>query len=170
VWSLRILAAGYEPLRTAMRVSAVRAVLSTDYQLRKLDAPRPGPLGGLDVKTVQAELAAADRLLQAGEADEAIRAYRTLLTRIPTLTTLNLRIGAAFRLEGDDDAAVAAYQAAIDAGAAPAKAHLRIAEIAVDRGDAATARVHLEQVLSLAPASDQAAEARALLERVQSGR
>lgn len=167
LWSIRIQAAGHEPLQTSMRVSAVRNTLPIEFRLRKLEEVPPGALDGLDVKTIEAEIASADALLQAGQAEGAITAYRALLTKIPVLTTLNLRIGAACRVKGDDEGALTAYQAAIDTGAAPAKAHLRMAEIAFDRGDAASARVHLEHVVSLAPSSDQAAEARALLARLQ---
>ena len=67
---------------------------------------------------------------KAGKLDEAIAAYRDVLTRVPALTSVHLQLGVLFERKGDTAAAVAEYQAALKADPANAKARAALDRLA----------------------------------------
>ena len=68
-----------------------------------------GHAPGLAAKDLQADLAAADQLYNAQQWDDAIAAYRAIMTKAPSLSVINLQIAAAYRNKKDYDSAIAAY-------------------------------------------------------------
>jgi Tfp pilus assembly protein PilF len=72
-------------------------------------APSGGALGGLAAKDLQTDLAAADQLYNAQKWDDAIAAYRAIMTKAPSLSVINLQLAAAYRNKKDYDSALTAY-------------------------------------------------------------
>ena len=95
-----------------------------------------GALGGIVNKDLQADLTAADALYTQKKWDEAIAAYRTILTRVPVITAINLQIASAYRNKKDYDSALAAYNDILKAEPANTRAKIEIAMTALERGDA----------------------------------
>src|SRR5262249_60606677 len=80
------------------------------FTLRKGGGAGPaGRLGGIAAKDLQAELAPADGLFNQQKWDDAVAAYRAIMTKAPSLSVINLQIAAAYRNKKDYDAAIAAY-------------------------------------------------------------
>ena len=68
-------------------------------------------LEGLDPVQLEADLAGADDLFNAGQYSEAREAYQELLTLLPDLTLLYLQIGHSYRELEQYDQAIASYEA-----------------------------------------------------------
>ena len=101
----------------------------------------------------QAMVLEAEQLQRQHRVPEAIAAYQTLLARFPRLPDSWFNLGFLLRRAGQFDAALAAYQQALDAGlAGPEEAHVNRAVIYRDglRDDAAAER-ELAAALGLAP-------------------
>jgi tetratricopeptide (TPR) repeat protein len=155
VWTLTVTAPGHEGVQGSVRVSVARSNPPVDFHLRKLAEPVRA-VGTWSIQTIEERIQAADTLLERGQADDAIAAYRRLLEQVPRLTTLNLQIGRAYRQKKDYDAAVAAYRIAIDANAAPARARIELGLTALERGDTATAIATLREAAATANAGADA--------------
>jgi hypothetical protein len=164
-WQFTVTAAGFVGVQGSGRLSGVRPNPTLRFQLRKAEAPVAGVLDDVDLAWLRRTLAEADALGNDGRYADATAAYRTILVKVPQLTALHLQIGRTCRLGGDLACAVREYQGAVDAGASPATALLRLVEIETERGDTTAARSHLDRLLSLAPGSAEATAARAVLER-----
>jgi len=65
-------------------------------------------------KEVQAEVKAADDLRNGGQFDQAIAAYQAIKTKNPSLTMINMVIGAAYRQKAQKETDKAARQASFD--------------------------------------------------------
>jgi TolA-binding protein len=97
---------------------------SGSAQVRTIGAPNPpleftlapsvaaGPPGL--TKEVQAELKTADDLRNIGQFDQAIAAYQAVKAKNPSLTMINMVIGAAYRQKAAKESDKAARQAAFD--------------------------------------------------------
>jgi len=94
-----------------------------------------GALGGMAAKDLQAELAAADQLFNAQKWDEAVAAYRAIMTKAPSLSVINLQIAAAYRNKKDYDAALAAYNELLKADPNNDKAIVGIGMTNLEKGD-----------------------------------
>jgi tetratricopeptide (TPR) repeat protein len=130
-WTFTANAPGFQASRryATTRTMGVNAALDFHLDAAKDSAP-PGPLASLDARALQQQLGAAANLEQAGKLDEAIAAYRDVLTRVPALTSVHLQLGVLFERKGDAAAAVAEYQAAIKADPANAKARAALDRLA----------------------------------------
>jgi Flp pilus assembly protein TadD len=120
------------------------------FTLRKNGPTAAAPLGNITAKDLQAQLAAADALFNQEKWDEAVAAYRAIMTRTPALSVINLQIAAAYRNKKDYDAALAAYNALLAVDPHNEKAQVGIAAVNLERGDAAAA----EQTLARAAESE----------------
>jgi len=98
-----------------------------------------GALGGIVNKDLQGDLASADVLFSQKKWDEAIAAYRSILAKVPVLTSINLQIASAYRNKKDYDSALAAYSDLLKAEPGNSLATLEIAMTALERGDTQTA-------------------------------
>jgi tetratricopeptide (TPR) repeat protein len=94
-----------------------------------------GALGGMAAKDLQAELAAADALFNAQKWDEAVAAYRAIMTKAPSLSVINLQVAAAYRNKKDYDAALAAYNELLKADPNNDKAKIGIGMTNLEKGD-----------------------------------
>lgn len=94
-----------------------------------------GALGGLAAKDLQAELAAADALYNGQKWDEAVAAYRAIMTKAPSLSVINLQIAAAYRNKKDYDNAIAAYNDLLKVDPNNDKAIVGIGMTNLEKGD-----------------------------------
>ena len=117
-WLVVIRADGFQPIQGFADVrgggqTMVRFRMERD--MLNPPAPAAGILAGLKASEIVASLEDAESLFDGGEYDAAIDAYRSILERVPALTSLNLQIGHAFGEKQEPDQALAAYRAALDA-------------------------------------------------------
>jgi tetratricopeptide (TPR) repeat protein len=104
-----------------------------------------GPLGSISAKELQSELGAADALFNQKRWDEAVAAYRALLAKAPSITAINLQIGAAYRGKGDYDAAILAYRDMLRLDADSEKARIGIGMAHTEKGDLVAAEAALTE-------------------------
>lgn len=103
-----------------------------------------GALGGMAAKDLQAELGAADALFNAQKWDEAVAAYRAIMTKAPSLSVINLQVAAAYRNKKDYDAALAAYNELLKADPNNDKAKIGIGMTNLEKGDMEAAEKTLQ--------------------------
>jgi len=104
-----------------------------------------GALGGMAAKDLQAELSAADQLFNAQKWDEAVAAYRAIMTKAPSLSVINLQIAAAYRNKKDYDAALAAYNELLKTDPGNDKAKIGIGMTNLEKGDIEAAEKTLNE-------------------------
>ncbi len=99
----------------------------------------PARVAGLTAKDLQQQLGAADALFQQQKFEDAVGIYRSILRGAPSLSVVQLQIGAAYRSLKDYDKAIAAYNELIKAEPENAKAQLGLAMASMEKGDAQAA-------------------------------
>jgi Flp pilus assembly protein TadD len=107
-----------------------------------------GAMAGISAKDLQADLSAADVLFNQQKWDEAISAYRAIMSKTPALSVVNLQIAAAYRKKKDFDNAIAAYNALLSIDPKSDKAVVGIGETNLERGDAKAAEDSLMKAAS----------------------
>jgi len=117
-WRFVIRAVGFEPVQrvATVRRSGPGIVVPFTMKTDRFN-PRPpaaGILAGLTTRELVESLEAAEGLFDRGAYDAAIDAYRSILERVPALTSLSLQIGHAFREKQEPDQALAAYLTLLD--------------------------------------------------------
>lgn len=117
-WRFVIRAVGFEPVQrvATVRRSGQGIVVQFTMKADRFN-PRPpaaGILAGLTTRELVESLEAAEGLFDRGAYDAAIDAYRSILERVPALTSLSLQIGHAFREKQEPDQALAAYLTLLD--------------------------------------------------------
>ena len=137
-WTFTVQASGYMPQATGMSVRTAGVNAPMAFVMRKTYVP-PSALGSMSSKDVQVALAAADELYNNQRWDEAIAAYRGLLTQAPSLSVIHLQIGAAYRNKKAYDAAIAAYNDLLKIDPMNEKAKLAIGMTNLEKGDLAAA-------------------------------
>jgi len=137
-WSFTVQASGYMPQAAGMSVRTAGVNAPMAFVMRKTYVP-PSALGNMAPKDVQLALAAADELYNSQRWDEAIAAYRGLLTQAPSLSVIHLQIGAAYRNKKAYDAAIAAYNDLLKIDPTNEKAKLAIGMTNLEKGDLAAA-------------------------------
>jgi Flp pilus assembly protein TadD len=134
-WLLTASAPGYVPLRGSTRVQAFGGNPPVEFALGKAPEPIVTPLSGVDVKALQADLTAAEALMDTGRYDEAVAGYRAILDKLPALTTVHIQIGHAHRARKDYAAAIAAYNEVPEDDPAAEGARVAVAMTEAERGD-----------------------------------
>jgi Tfp pilus assembly protein PilF len=114
------------------------------FALKKSGNANYGALGGIASKDLQSDLAAADALFNQRKWDDAISAYRTIMSRAPSLSVINLQIAAAYRQKKDFDAAIAAYNELLKSDPSNDKAHVGVGMALMEKGDGPGAERTLE--------------------------
>jgi tetratricopeptide (TPR) repeat protein len=137
VWKFEVQAPGYH---TEMGEISVRAVGGGEPRpmmiaLRRAGYVGNGPLARLPGDDIQSQLAAAAAHFDAGEWDQAIASYRTLLARAPSLTAIHLQIAAAHRHRGDYPAALASYDVVLKGDPDNERALLGVSTTHLELGD-----------------------------------
>jgi tetratricopeptide (TPR) repeat protein len=165
VWSLEVVADGFETARNNVRVSSFDRNRSFDIILAPL---RVGAAAGrLDAATLQAALKEADDHADAKRWAEAIDAYRAILQVAPALTTVYLPLGRACREAGRSDEAVAAFKSHLAIHARSQIALVELGRTYLAAGDRTSAVAAWTEAVDVDPSTAQAASARALLEQVK---
>jgi TolA-binding protein len=136
-WSFTAQAPGFGPEQGKLPVQTIGAPNPPlTFTLKKGGAPAAaGALGGLAAKDLQAELGAADQLYNAQKWDEAIAAYRAIMTKAPSLSVINLQIAAAYRNKKEYDNAITAYNELLKTDPANDKAIVGIGMTNLEKGD-----------------------------------
>ena len=112
-WFFVVRARGFEPTQVFARVRRggnPRIELTMEYDPLHPPIPLTGVLAGIAADEFSEELNAADKLYEAGHYDQAIAAYQAILARVPSLSTLHLQIGHAYRAKKEYDKALTAYR------------------------------------------------------------
>jgi hypothetical protein len=164
-WEVTANAPGFESSTISMRVSVLRT--NPDLQFVLVGTRPKGALAGIDTAALQNDLSDAEKLMAAGQYDEALTTYRALLAKIPSLTTLNLAIGRALRMKKDYDGALAVYGDLLKADPASQKALLETARTHQERGNRAAAIEALDKLVAIDGTTDEARDARALLAQLK---
>jgi Carboxypeptidase regulatory-like domain len=110
LWTFTVEAPGFETVRVGRPVTPGARQEPIDVRLTKSSAPVALPLDGIKGDDLQQRIDRAEALAVRGDLDGAIAAWRDLLTRVPALTSIYLRIGALYERKPDLDRAVEAYQ------------------------------------------------------------
>jgi outer membrane protein assembly factor BamD (BamD/ComL family) len=152
-WRFIAQAPGYSPEGGMLVVRSGGTNGPVTFELKHSGVAFFGALGGVASKDLQSDLAAADALFADKKWDEAIGAYRSILSKVPVITAINLQIGAAYRNKKDYPAALAAYNEILRAEPANERAKIEIAMTALERGDAKTAEDTLLKAADEASAS-----------------
>jgi hypothetical protein len=140
-WLLTFEAPGFAPATIPASVRTGGAPPSLDVKLDRRENPEAsGVMAGIDIKQLNAQLAAAAALLDAGQYDQAIAAYREIKGRTPSLTLVNLQLGNAFLLKKSYPEAEAAFQEILKNDAADANALFAMGQVKEAEGSAAQAR------------------------------
>jgi Tfp pilus assembly protein PilF len=146
-WKFTVQAPGFGPESGSMQVNTIGAPNPPlSFSLKKGGgAAATGALGGAAAKDLQAELASADALYNAQKWDEAVAAYRAIMTKAPSLTVINLQIAAAYRNKKDYDAALAAYNDLLKADPNNDKAKIGVGMTNLEKGDIEAAEKTLRE-------------------------
>ncbi len=137
-WSIVAQAPGFLPDATRVQVRVASPVAPT-FVLRRAPLPPPSVLGNVGARELQNELKAADQQFDAQQWDQAIAAYKSILSHAPALSILELQIGAAYRNKKEYDSAIAAYTELLRADPANDKTRIALALTYMEKGDLATA-------------------------------
>jgi tetratricopeptide (TPR) repeat protein len=124
-WTFTIQAPGFETAVHRLDVVTTRPNPPLDVRLVRRPASAPATaLVGVETMEIQRRIDSAEAADKAGDAAAALAAYRDLLTRVPALTSIYLRMGAIHERSGDKAAALAAYTRLLelDPENAPARA------------------------------------------------
>lgn len=144
-WQFIAQAPAHEPDTAAMRVRVGAPNPPLTFQLQRTGPEAVGVLAGIAAKDLQADLAAADLLFNQQKWDEAVAAYRAIMKKMPTLSVINLQIGAAYRGKKDFGAALDAYATLLSIDPGNEKAMVGIAATSLERGDPVAAEAALQK-------------------------
>lgn len=141
IWTFRAAAPGHTADGGELTVRA-GANPSLTFTIQTLVVP-PSAIG-VGAKELQSSLANAESLFAAQRWDEAITAYKGILDRSPSLSTIHLQIAAAYRNKKAFDDAIGAYNALLKIDPDNEKAKLGVAMTNAEKGDLAAAERTLE--------------------------
>ena len=132
-WTFTAHAPGFFPAKRQSTTRTMGTNANVDFELLPLtDTSGPGPMATLNTAALQQQLTAAAQLEQEDKIDEAIGAYKEVLTKAPALTTVHLQLGVLYERRHDKASAVAEYEAALKADPANAKARAALDRLARD--------------------------------------
>ena len=115
-WTVTVEAEGYHPYSTTV---TLRQGQNPPFSvaLERIKHPLELTLGeaaleGLDPEALEAEFTAADEAMNNQQWEQSITTYRSVLSKLPMMTNLNMQIGGALRQLGQYEEAIAAFEAA----------------------------------------------------------
>lgn len=126
IWTFTASAPGFQAQSGQARVQLVGQIQPIAFTLAKSSIGAPSALAGVDIKALQADLQAAETSMNAGQYAEAVKTYRAILAKAPTLTDVNFEIGRALRLQKDYAGAIKVYQEVLEADPTDEKAKVAI--------------------------------------------
>ena len=142
VWTFTAAAPGFAPSSGKLNVATISSNPPVDFTL-KPGGGGEGALAGVNTKELQGELQAADNLFNQKQYQQAIDAYQAILKKAPSLTVLNLQIGAAYRNMKQYDQALAVYNDLLKTDPNNEKAVVAIGMTDLEKGDLAAAETTL---------------------------
>jgi tetratricopeptide (TPR) repeat protein len=138
-WKITASAPGYQPSAGNLNVRTIGAPNPPLEFTLVPGVPDTGAFGGalagVNTKELQADLQAAEDLMNAGNYDGAIAAYQAILDKTPALTMINMQIGRAHRLKKDYDAALRAYNAILESDPTNERAKIEVGMTNLEKGD-----------------------------------
>jgi tetratricopeptide (TPR) repeat protein len=164
-WEVSASAPGFESSTIAVRVAGLQSSPAIQFVL--VGAAVRGALEGVDTKRLQAALSSAETRLAEERWDDAIAEYKAILAMAPPLDTVNLAIGRAMRMKKDYAGAAAAYGEILKRDARNQKALLELGRTQHEQGDRAAALTTLEKLVAIDGTTDEATEARTLIEQIR---
>jgi tetratricopeptide (TPR) repeat protein len=147
-WRFLAQAPGHAPGAGEMNVRFGTPNPPLMFALRRNGPSVDAPLANIAAKDLQTQLAAADSLYKQSQWDQAIAAYRAILSQTPALSIVNLQIAAAYRNKKDYDAALAAYADLLRVDPENEKAAVGLGATHLEKGDAAAAEDVLSKAVS----------------------
>jgi hypothetical protein len=140
-WLLTFEAPGFAATTIPASVRLGGAPPNLDVKLDRRENPEAsGVMAGIDIKQLNVQLAAAATLLDAGQYDQAIAAYRDIKGRAPSLTLVNLQLGNALLMKKSYPEAEAAFQELLRNTADDANGLFAMGRVKEAEGNAAEAR------------------------------
>lgn len=110
-WTFTIQAPGFEIVSARVDVITVRPNPPLNVRLERTpERSRPDPLTGVEAREIQGQIEAAESRAASGDLAGAISAYREILSRVPALTSIYLRIGALHEARNEPSSALAEYR------------------------------------------------------------
>lgn len=112
VWNLTVESPGFEAvkLRIPLKIGAQTPTIEVRLD-RRYETPEAfGALAGVDSKGLGQQLTAAGALMDSGQYDQAIAAYRDIKTRLPVMTSVSIQLGKAYVGKKSYTEAEAAFQ------------------------------------------------------------
>jgi tetratricopeptide (TPR) repeat protein len=137
-WSLVAQAPGYQAEVARLQVRATTPSVPALTMKRAPQAPASA-LGSVGVKDLQAELRSADQQFASQQWDQAIASYKSILSRAPALSVVNLQVAAAYRHKKDYEGAIAAYNELLKSDPNSDKARVGVSQTYMEKGDLAAA-------------------------------
>jgi tetratricopeptide (TPR) repeat protein len=115
-WTLTVEAEGFHPQLLTVRLRQGENA-PANVTLERIRHPLVVALGeaaleGLDPEALEAEFTAAEEAMNNQQWEQAITRYRSVLSKLPMMTNLNIQIGGALRQLGQYEEAIAAFEAA----------------------------------------------------------
>jgi tetratricopeptide (TPR) repeat protein len=110
VWTISVEAPGYEVVRFRRQVAPGPRQEPLDVRLAKTAVPASLPLDNTKASDIQERIDRAESLASNNDLDGAIAAWRDVLSKVPGLTSVHLRIGALYERKPDPERALAAYR------------------------------------------------------------
>jgi Tetratricopeptide repeat/Carboxypeptidase regulatory-like domain len=154
-WHFTVEYPGFQPTSFAMPITAAsssrppRPVIVRMERIASLILA--GPLAGVDVKLLRADLTAADEAYAKGDFDAAITGYSAALTKAPALTSIGLQLGNAYRQKKDTAKAVDAFETVLKADPANGTALYELGEIRESEGQLDVARDFYQKAATADP-------------------
>ena len=152
-WRFIAQAPGHSPEGGMLSVRSSGSSGPVTFELKHSGVAFFGALGGIVSKDLQSDLAAADALYTQKKWDESIAAYRSILGKVPVITSINLQIASAYRNKKDYDAALVAYNEVLKAEPGNETAKIEMAMTSLERGDVKAAQDTLTRAAGEAGAS-----------------
>lgn len=154
-WHFTVEYPGFQPTSFAMPISAAsgsrppRPVVIRMERIASLILA--GPLAGVDVKLLRADLAAADEAYAKGDLDAAIAGYNAALTKAPALSSIGLQIGNAYVRKNDNAKAVEAFESVLKSDPSNGTALYELGELKEREGQLDAAREFYQKASTADP-------------------
>jgi tetratricopeptide (TPR) repeat protein len=154
-WHFTVEFPGFQPSTFAMPITAASASRPPRPVIIRMERIASlilaGPLAGVDVKLLRADLVAADEAYAKGDFDAAITAYSAALTKAPALTAIGLQLGSAYRQKNDTAKAVEAFETVLKSDPANGTALYELGDIRQSEGQLDAARDYYQKAATADP-------------------
>ncbi len=145
-WMIDFYHPDYQPYGISVQISNVRRGKPIDIVLQ----PATGVIGGVDDALAE-DVAAAEELYEAGNYQEALDAFSTILEQKPEVNAIRVRIGECHLQLGNSDEAKALGEQVLSADPNNAAALTLMGNIAYKQSDWESAEKYYSRIVELAP-------------------